>query len=150
MLLKQSAHSVMYKSLIIFNRMTGIEMAFTYMPSGFYSGLRSDSPGQLGLLTPLCSTERVGSQPASHLANSLSLELDKQSHPRGTHPRAQKTPTQPSDSPAGLSCLHSGLTSIPPWTELSQKGAHGTTPLHWFCCQNLKAHFGRFAAPRLS
>lgn len=56
MIIKQSANSVMYKTFIIMNRnlkiqMTGINMAFMHMPSGFYAGLCSDSSCGLGLFT---------------------------------------------------------------------------------------------------
>lgn len=106
---KQSTSRVMYECFIIFNmnlktRTTGIEKAFPGMPSGFYSGMCSDSPCQQGRLPPLCTTQRGGGgnrtngeagTHLSHWANSLSLALDTQSHPRGRHPAARKTPTQP-------------------------------------------------------
>lgn len=96
----------MYECFIIFNtnlnQTTGTEKAFPGMPSGFYSGMCSDSPYQQGRLPPLCTTRGGGNRTngeagthLSHWANSLSLALDTQSHPRGRHLAARKTPTQP-------------------------------------------------------
>lgn len=116
-------------------------MAFTYMPSGFYSGLCSDSPCQLGLLTPLRSTQR-GNEPTkgptptlpthlSHQANSLLLVLDKQ-------PPKRKASRCPANScPAlrltcELSNLHTGPSSFTHWAHLSQEAANGTIPLPVF------------------
>lgn len=61
---------------------TWVEIAFTGMPSSFYSGLCSDSPGQQGQLTLLCSAQgenRTHRRAGIHLspwANSISLALD--------------------------------------------------------------------------
>lgn len=110
-------------------------MAFTYMPSGFYSGLRSDSPCQLGLLPP-CAAPRENrahgeaSTPLSSLANSLPLVLDQESHPRWRH-----TPAQASDPPAGLSNLHSGPGSTSNGAQPSQEEANGTTSRSVFVSQ---------------
>lgn len=127
---------LMHKSLIINGnlktQMTGIEVAFTYVPSGFYSGLCSDSPYQMGLLTSLCSTQ--GGMTPSGSPHPLLLPISPtrptafrwcwtNSHPRGRHPIAQQSPAQPSDSPAGLSNLHADPSSITHRTELSQEVA---------------------------
>lgn len=144
----------MHKSLIIFNgnlktRMTTIEVAFTYMPSGFYSGLCADSPCQLGLLTPLRSA-RGGNAPTteptptspnhlSHQANSHSLVLDKQPPKReASHCPANSCPAF--RLTCGPSDLHTG-PSITHWTHLSQEPAKGTIPLPMFLFAKSKSSF---------
>lgn len=126
-------------------------MAFTYVPSGFYSGLCSDSPCQVGLLTPLRSTQGVemnqsGSPhpllpPISPTRPTAFRWCWTNSHPRGRDPSAQQTPAQPSDLPAGLSNLHAGPSSISHWAELSQEVANGTIPLPVFLFAESKSSF---------
>lgn len=136
----------MHRSLIIFNRnlktqMTGIETAFTCVPSGFYSGLCSDSPCQLGLLTPLRRTQGGKNQsgsphpplpPISPTRQTTFRWCSTNSHPRGRPPIAPPTPVQPSDSPADLSSQHADPRSTTPLAELSQQNgiwASGTVSL---------------------
>lgn len=75
----------------------------------------------------------------SHLANSLPWPWANRT--------PQKTPTQPSYWPASPSSLHSGLSSIPQWAEPSGDAEEHHPSARVFCFQNLRAHFGRFAAP---
>lgn len=86
MIIEQSANTVLCECLIILpgnlkTQTPGTEMAFAHMPSGFYSGLCSDSPCQLRLLP------QPRDQTAFHWAwiNSSSR----------MHPTAQNTPTHP-------------------------------------------------------
>lgn len=150
----------MHKSLIIFNgnlktRMTRIEVAFIYMPSGFYSGLCSDSPCQLGLLTPLRSA-RGGNAPTTEPTPTSPNHLFTRqtafrwcwtnSHPRGRHPIAQQTPARPSDSPADqATCTLAPLLLTGHTFPKSRQKAPYLCPC--FDLQNPKAHFDRFAAP---
>ena len=153
----------MYECLIIFNtnlkaQTTGIEKAFTCMPSGFYSGMCSDSPCQQGQLPPLCTTQG-GTEPTGKLAPT-SPTGQTAFHWLWTHRASQEggipLPRKLLLPSPRLACwpeqlsLHAGLGSRTQEAELSQKEADDTTPLHVFLFPNSKAHFGRFAAPRHS
>lgn len=153
MILVCSVQTVMHKSLIIFNgnlktRMTRIEMAFTSMPSGSYSGLCSDSSCQLGLLTPLHSAQRRN-EPTREPTPTSSIHLSHQtnSHPRGRQPIVQQTPAQPSDSLAGQATC--ALAPVLLLTGHIFPKRRQMAPYLCLCfyLQNLKAHFDRFAAP---
>lgn len=157
---KQSTSRVMYECFIIFNtnlnQTTGTEKAFPGMPSGFYSGMCSDSPYQQGRLPPLCTTRGgVGTEPTGKLAPT-SPTGQTAFHWLWTHRATQEggisLPGKLLPSPR-LACwpeqpsLHAGLGSRTQEAELSQKETDGTTPLHAFLFPNSKDHRGRFAAP---